>query len=71
MYEAEKSTLCFIFNENEFTMYTYILYCTGVWFVGELLSETYGIVSAHGLIVANTFIPGSMTYYHGCFMVSL
>ena len=44
--------------------------CTGIWFVGELLSGTYGIVSAHGLIVANTYIPGSMTYLHGCCIVS-
>lgn len=42
---------------------------TGIWFVGELLSGIYGIVSAHGLIVANTFIPGSMTYLHGCYIV--
>ena len=49
----------------------YVCIClTGVWFVGELLSGIYGIVSAHGLIVANTFIPGSITYLHGSFMVS-
>lgn len=44
--------------------------CTGLWFVGELISGIYGIVSVHGLIVANTIIPGSMTYLHGCYIVS-
>jgi len=45
------------------------IYCAGIWYIGELLSGTYGIVSAHGLIVACTFIPGSITYLHGCLIV--
>ena len=43
----------------------------GPWYIGELMTGVYGLVFAHGILVAGHFLPGSMTYLHGVFEVSL
>ena len=41
----------------------------GPWYVGEVLTGVYGLISVHGLYVAGHFLPGSMTYLHGILQV--
>ena len=42
---------------------------TGPWYVGEVLTDVYGLVSVHGVRVAGHFLPGSVTYIHGIIQV--
>ena len=43
----------------------------GPWYVGEIISGKYGLVTAHGVFVDGHFLPGSMTYFRGAYQVSL
>ncbi|XP_065919104.1 transmembrane protein 62-like isoform X2 [Dysidea avara] len=63
---------CEIIASKNFLFYPTIIfllnYGIGPWYIGELLSGVYGIVTVHGLFIPGTFIPGSKTYLHGCAM---
>ena len=46
--------------------------CTiGPLYVGEVLSDTYGLIWTHGVYVAGNFVPGSMTYFHSTIEVNI
>ena len=42
---------------------------SGPWYVGEVMTDVYGLVFAHGVVVTGHFLPGSMTYLNGIIMV--
>jgi hypothetical protein len=43
----------------------------GPWCVGEIMTGVYGLISVHGILVSEHFIPGSLTYLFGIFQLIL
>lgn len=49
------------------SMFVYV--GVGPWFIGEFLRDEIGFMFVWGIVVLNTLIPGSFTYFFGIFQI--
>lgn len=49
----------------------YPLYLSfGPWSIGHIIEDHIGVIFAWGILINNTFLPGSFTYVYGFFQVN-
>lgn len=51
------------------TLIMFVYVGVGPWFIGEFLKDSIGFMFVWGIVVLNTLIPGSFTYFFGIFQI--